>query len=212
MAIPKEVQESPHWDRWATALSDNYNFNMQRNNYVAPERTVDLALPHLVQRETVLDLGAGAGLVGKLLAKQGFQVDGVDFSEGMLSKIPPRIYRELMQLDLRAKDLGDVINVRYRNLISVGVYGDYLEPEHLKNALQLAEDQATVAVAGYNDRMDGLKEILEGQSFRIKENRVEFAHNQFSRWVITKSIALSIPNFLGGKRKVNYHYLVAVRE
>ena len=172
MRIPREVQESAHWNQWATVPVDSYNSDTERNNYLAPERTVELVLPYLIQGETVLDLGAGTGLVGKLLAKQGFEVDGIDFSKGMLDAISPDIYRRLMQLDLRGNDLKDTVSERYRNLVSVGVYGDYIETKHLKKALQLAKDQATVVIAGHNNKMDRLKGILERQRFKIKEDKI----------------------------------------
>lgn len=51
-------------------------------------------LVHWVSGETVLDLGAGSGIIARRFAKMGADVTGLDFSERMMDKGRERYERE----------------------------------------------------------------------------------------------------------------------
>ncbi len=69
----------------------------------------------------ILDVACGTGLVGQYLRQRGYeQIDGVDFSEGMLSLVGSRnIYRRTWQHDFtRSANLEDL----YQAIICVGLF------------------------------------------------------------------------------------------
>ncbi|MFN8610926.1 MAG: methyltransferase domain-containing protein [Vulcanimicrobiota bacterium] len=67
-----------------------------------PGRVGQLLLPYLPANATILDVGAGTGLVGQFLHDQGFrQLSALDFSPEMLAQAKKRnVYQRFYQCDL----------------------------------------------------------------------------------------------------------------
>lgn len=62
--------------------------------------------------ETVLDLGAGSGIICRLFAKKGAKVTGLDYSFPMLEKARKRSHSGGQEIDYDYIDLMDLSNMR----------------------------------------------------------------------------------------------------
>ena len=59
--------------------------------------------------ENIIDLGCGTGTLTLLLAKEGYQVLGVDFSEDMLAQTEQKAYKENLKIPLFCQDMGEFL-------------------------------------------------------------------------------------------------------
>jgi predicted TPR repeat methyltransferase len=87
-------QLSVRYDEWAK----NYENDLcTAFNWIGPERVAEVFAAHVAKDARVLDIGAGTGMVGVLLAKQGFSdLAANDLSQGMLDEACRKnVYREL---------------------------------------------------------------------------------------------------------------------
>jgi SAM-dependent methyltransferase len=170
-------------DYWNTNdFAVEYERLTRELQYIGPQRLTELALPFLQPGCIVLDLGAGTGLLGKLLSKQGFIVDGVDFSVAMLEKAKGRGYRTLVASALENPQLASLLpNQSYSAIVSVGVFGDWVHPQVIPFNLRLLSEHGTVAIGGMKLRFEEngttLTGILEAEGFEIKAAATEVAHN-----------------------------------
>ena len=78
----QELQE--RYDEWASS----YDSDLERDfGWVGPEVAAEAFARHVPTDASVLDAGAGTGLVGKLLADKGYgKIDAMDLSKGMLEE------------------------------------------------------------------------------------------------------------------------------
>lgn len=81
-ASNRELQE--RYDEWAST----YDTDLENDfGYVGPWVAADVFARHVPTDASVLDAGAGTGLVGKLLAEKGYgEIDAMDMSKGMLEE------------------------------------------------------------------------------------------------------------------------------
>lgn len=104
--------------------ADSYDHDLvQELGYVAPMITVALLQKYVGdQQALILDAGCGTGLVGELLAQNGYQkLEGLDYSADMLQKAGEKgVYSALHQADL-TKTL-TIADNRYDAVISVGTF------------------------------------------------------------------------------------------
>jgi SAM-dependent methyltransferase len=112
----KELED--RYDQWAK----DYDADLDDEfGYVSPQMAVDLFTRYVHKRARILDAGAGTGLVGDLLAKQGYRnLVAIDLSLGMLEKAREKdAYRELHRMVL-----GETLEfptASFDAVISVGV-------------------------------------------------------------------------------------------
>ncbi|MFC1977919.1 class I SAM-dependent DNA methyltransferase [Chloroflexota bacterium] len=113
----KELEE--RYDKWAK----DYDADLDDGfGWLGPQRAVEFFIRHVPKKESmILDAGAGTGLVGELLAKQGYNnLVAMDLSKGMLEEARKKnAYREFHQMMM-----GESLNYAtdsFDAVISVGV-------------------------------------------------------------------------------------------
>jgi SAM-dependent methyltransferase len=91
----KELAE--RYDQWAR----DYDEDLEEGfGWRGPQRAVDFLVRYVSREAKILDAGAGTGLVGELLAKQGYNnMVAMDLSQGMLEEARKKnVYREFHQM------------------------------------------------------------------------------------------------------------------
>ena len=159
-----------------------------RMDYCLPERVVQ-AFAECRPRGTVLDIGAGTGLVGAHLAAADLRpVDGVDISQEMLDVAAERgVYRRLFIGDMTERL--DVAEGTYRSVVSSGTFTTgHVGPEALDEVLRVAARGAQIAIsvskahfaaAGFAAKFDALAgqiTDLEMKTVRIYGDKAEGDH------------------------------------
>ena len=112
----KELED--RYDQWAK----DYDADLDEEfGYVSPQMAVDLFTRYVHKGARILDAGAGTGLVGELLAKQGYRnLVAIDLSLGMLEEAREKdAYRELHRMVLG--ETLDLPTASFDAVISVGV-------------------------------------------------------------------------------------------
>jgi len=106
------------YDQWAK----DYDADLDEGfGYVGPKMAVDFFMRYVTKEARILDAGAGTGLVGELLAKQGYSnLVAMDMSLGMLEEARAKnAYREFHQM-IMGETLGFTTD-SFDAVISVGV-------------------------------------------------------------------------------------------
>ncbi|MBL7166822.1 MAG: class I SAM-dependent methyltransferase [Dehalococcoidales bacterium] len=109
---------SERYDQWAK----DYDADLDEGfGWLGPQRAVDFFVKYVPKIARVLDAGAGTGLVGKLLAKQGYgNLVAMDLSQGMLEEARKKnVYREFHQM-VMGEPLDFAVD-SFDAVISVGV-------------------------------------------------------------------------------------------
>ena len=112
----EELEE--RYDQWAK----DYDTDLDEEfGWLGPQRAVDFFTRYVPREARVLDAGAGTGLVGELLAKQGYNdLVAMDLSAGMLEEARRKnVYREFHQMVMG--ETLDFSTDSFDALISVGV-------------------------------------------------------------------------------------------
>jgi SAM-dependent methyltransferase len=112
----KELAE--RYDQWAR----DYDEDLEEGfGWRGPQRAVDFLVRYVPREAKILDAGAGTGLVGELLAKQGYNnMVAMDLSQGMLEEARKKnVYREFHQM-VMGEPLGYPEDL-FDAIISVGV-------------------------------------------------------------------------------------------
>lgn len=92
-------QLTVRYDEWAKDYESDLD---QAFNWIGPERVVEVFAGQVAKDARVLDIGAGTGMVGALLAKRGYaDLTAIDLSQGMLDEARQKdVYRELRTMVL----------------------------------------------------------------------------------------------------------------
>ena len=112
----KELEE--RYDQWAK----DYDTDLDEGfGYLGPQRAVEFFARLMPKTARILDAGAGTGLVGELLSRQGYNnLAAMDLSSGMLEEARKKnAYREFHQMMM-----GEPLNYStdsFDAVISVGV-------------------------------------------------------------------------------------------
>ncbi|HEY77565.1 MAG TPA: class I SAM-dependent methyltransferase [Dehalococcoidia bacterium] len=112
----KELAE--RYDQWAR----DYDEDLEEGfGWLGPQRAVDFLVRYVPREAKILDAGAGTGLVGELLAKQGYKnMVAMDISQGMLEEARKKnVYQEFHQM-VMGEPL-DYPTDSFDAIISVGV-------------------------------------------------------------------------------------------
>jgi SAM-dependent methyltransferase len=112
----KELAE--RYDQWAR----DYDEDLEEGfGWLGPQRAVDFLVRYVPREAKILDAGAGTGLVGELLAKQGYNnMVAMDLSQGMLEEARKKnVYREFHQMVMG--ELLEYPTDSFDAIISVGV-------------------------------------------------------------------------------------------
>jgi SAM-dependent methyltransferase len=106
------------YDQWAKDYDADLN---EEFGWLGPQRAVDFLIKYISKNAAVLDAGAGTGLVGELLARQGYSnLTAMDLSKGMLEEAAKKnAYREFHQM-VMGEPL-DYATASFDAVISVGV-------------------------------------------------------------------------------------------
>ncbi|MEM8729657.1 MAG: class I SAM-dependent methyltransferase [Pseudomonadota bacterium] len=162
--------------RWASDYDTDFAVSQA---YQLPDETI-AAFVAAGGRGPVLDIGAGTGLCGTVLATAGVgPVDGIDISPQMLEVARDKnVYRDLFEADLYAgvplPDGG------YGGVVSAGTFTNgHVGPEVIGGILRLAQPDAVFALAINAQHYDALGfgaalAALEGQirDLRLPEVRI----------------------------------------
>lgn len=114
LSSTKETKE--FYSDWAETYDQNF---ANARGYTAPREVARVFRASSDGNETILDIGAGTGLLGQALG--GFLVDGIDLSPDMLAVAAQKnVYRDLFTGDL-TKPL-DIASDTYGGLVSTGTF------------------------------------------------------------------------------------------
>ncbi|MFC2070528.1 class I SAM-dependent DNA methyltransferase [Chloroflexota bacterium] len=106
------------YDQWAK----DYDTDLDEGfGWLGPQRAVEYFCKHVTKDARTLDAGAGTGLVGQLLAEQGYKnLTAMDLSKGMLEEARTKnCYQEFHQM-MMGEPL-DYATDSFDAIISVGV-------------------------------------------------------------------------------------------
>ena len=113
----QELEE--RYDQWASEYDKDLT---EEFDWLAPQAAADIFARHVATGAKILDAGAGTGLVGDILAPQGYRnLYAMDLSLGMLEEAR----RKGLYLDLRQMTLGEELGYEtdsFDAVISVGVF------------------------------------------------------------------------------------------
>lgn len=106
------------YDQWAKDYDNDLD---EEFGWLGPQRAVEFFLKYVPKDARILDAGAGTGLVGEMLAKQGYKdLVAMDLSKGMLEEAHKKnAYREFHQM-VMGEPL-DYATDSFHAIISVGV-------------------------------------------------------------------------------------------
>ena len=85
------------YDQWAKDYEQDLAHDFE---WLGPQRTAELFFKYVAKDSRVLDAGAGTGLVGQLLSREGYaQIAAMDLSLGMLEEArKKKVYQEFHQM------------------------------------------------------------------------------------------------------------------
>ena len=112
----KELES--RYDQWAK----DYDSDLEEGfGWMGPQRAVDFFTRYVDRTAEILDAGAGTGLVGKLLAEQGYEnIVAMDMSPGMLEEARrKKVYRAFYRMVLG--EALDFPTDSFDAVISIGV-------------------------------------------------------------------------------------------
>jgi cyclopropane fatty-acyl-phospholipid synthase-like methyltransferase len=101
-----------------------------------------------IKGKQILDVGCGSGIYSIYLAKQGANVEGIDFSENMITKANLNAEREQTNVSFSVANFMQYSKKQYDSIILVGVF-DYIKKTQQFIFLERATDQATNIIATF---------------------------------------------------------------
>ncbi len=159
-----------NYDRWA----DMYETDVGEVWKPVPLAASSMLAKYMVNKKgTILDVGAGTGLVGIALAKLGFeQIIGTDISPGMLTKAAEKgVYKSLV-----CCSIGDE---KFRNLemasgiIATGVFAEsHAGSAELKKLQDNIEPEGVLVFTARQSFLPKLQEVLEQPEWTLINSKV----------------------------------------
>ena len=164
------------YDDWA----EKYEADLRAIGYAAADRcAAALAAADPQLSSPVVDLGCGTGLSGESLKAAGFgEIDGYDFSEGMLALARAKnCYRDVIYSDLSKP--GAVPDKGYRHAVLVGVlHHTHAPPEAISDALALVPVGGCL-VFTLNDETLRFPEYTDYIDELVSQGKVEIASVEY---------------------------------
>jgi len=158
----KELAE--RYDEWAKT----YDADLERDfAYRGPQITIEFITRYLPRDAKILDAGAGTGLMGELLAEQGYgDIVGMDLSLGMLAEAGKKmVYRELRQM-VMGEPL-DFATDSFDSVVSVGVLTlGHAPPSSFDELIRITRPGGYII---YTLRPD----VYENKGFKEKQSALE---------------------------------------
>ncbi len=154
------------YDEWAA----EYDVDLEEDfAWEAPQRAVEYVAKHVPTLASVLDAGAGTGLVGELLSKRGYKIlTAMDLSQGMLDVAAKKgVYQELRQMAM-GEPL-DLPTDGYDAVVCVGVLTVGHAPAHSLDEL------VRVTKPGGHIVFSMRPDVYENDGFKEKQSALEAA-------------------------------------
>lgn len=157
-----------HYDGWAGSYDSDFVTGM---DYCLPERVAE-AFAAAGPKGSVLDVGAGTGLVGQALARLGVgPVEGMDISPGMLAEAAKKgVYARLFEGDVMARL--PVADDAFASAVSAGTFTNgHVGPEGLAEVIRVVRPGGLIALsingvhwdsAGFAAAFDALAGRIDG--------------------------------------------------
>ena len=152
---------------WAKTYENDFASEM---DYILPNRVAQIFLD-MGGTGPVLDVGAGTGLAGQVLARLGIHpIDAIDLSDAMLDVASKKkIYRNLFTSDITQPIATS--NYSYQGVISSGTFTHgHVGPSAIDNLLSVARGGAFFALSinknhwferGFAKKFESLKGVIE---------------------------------------------------
>lgn len=131
--------------------AEHYDHELNQLGWDKPARVCQVLLPYLPPNPTILDVGAGTGLVGQFLHEQGIsEVSALDFSPEMLEQARKRnVYRRFYQCDLQ-RPLP--ISQNFDAITAVGIFTEgHVGPQAMANLKGLLKPGGLLAFSLRDD-------------------------------------------------------------
>lgn len=132
--------------QWAKTYESEF---VESQGYLHPQVIAEIFNSKIPSVRTVVDIGAGTGLVGMYLSnlRKEILIDGIDISPEMLEVAGEKqVYRNLYERDLTQSALQT--SAPYDSLISIGIFTHgHLGPEALVNLLPLVRPEGYFVIA-----------------------------------------------------------------
>lgn len=177
------------YDDWA----EKYEADLKAIGYAAPDRcAAALANADPSLASPVVDLGCGTGLSGVAFKAAGFeQIDGYDFSDGMLALARNKnCYREIVHTDL--SKLNAVPDKGYRHAALVGVlHHSHAPPEAISGALALLPSGGCV-VFTLNDETLRFPEYTDYIDALVTAGEVEIVSMEYGPHLPTRDVGARV--------------------
>ena len=152
--------------------ADSYDADFaESSGYLLPQAVAD-AFHAQGGRGPVLDLGAGTGLVGEVLARLGVtEIDGTDISPQMLAEAALKdVYENLFEGDLTAQLPCE--DGQYTGIVSAGTFTHgHVGPEAFDEMLRVARSGALICLSvnaahyeaqGFAAKLEALDSTIQG--------------------------------------------------
>ena len=160
--------------KWAATYESDF---VKKQGYRHPQVISEIFHSNLPPLQSVLDVGAGTGLVGLYLSKlrPNISIDGIDISPEMLEEARKKnVYRNLYERDLTNK-IND-IEAPYDALITIGTFTHgHLQKDALQNLFPLVKENGFL-VLGVNEK------------YFYEQNFSDYLQNMYTEIIYSKSI------------------------
>ena len=117
----EDVDAQKHYDSWADQYDHDLLIQYGYNAHIQTAEALEAQVKDIGIK--IIDLGCGTGLLGKELHNRGFiDIDGVDFSQGMLEKARAlNVYQNIFCMDLSRRT--DLPEDHYDAAVCAGLFG-----------------------------------------------------------------------------------------
>ncbi len=177
------------YDDWA----ERYEADLKSIGYAAADRcAAALAAADPGLTSPVVDLGCGTGLSGEALRAAGFaEIDGYDFSEGMLALArTKKCYRQIISTDLSQPNA--VPDKGYRHAAMVGVlHHTHAPPEAISSALSLLPAGGCV-VFTLNDETLRFPEYTDYIADLVKAGTVDIVSEEYGPHLPARNVGAKV--------------------